>query len=120
MFAWNVALMLIDTNPAVFLSGAFSFSCNVWGSTLSEICLSFWQSNGNDTWAVFDTNASGGFSNNWAAQPEGTETGKNANNAWGSTSYGHPQAYQGPGNTLTVPPPVMCDFCSKKATVKED
>uniref|UniRef100_A0A8B9LLJ6 Sorting nexin n=1 Tax=Astyanax mexicanus TaxID=7994 RepID=A0A8B9LLJ6_ASTMX len=54
-------------------------------------------SNGNDPWAVFDTNASGGFSNNWAAQPEGTETGKNSNNAWGSTSYGHPQAYQGPG-----------------------
>ncbi|XP_066532970.1 sorting nexin-9b isoform X2 [Hoplias malabaricus] len=55
------------------------------------------QSNGNDPWAVFDTNASGGFSNNWAAQPEGTETGKNSSNAWGSTSYGHPQAYQGPG-----------------------
>lgn len=54
-------------------------------------------SNGNDPWAVFDTNASGGFSNNWAAQPEGTETGKNSNNAWGSTTYGHPQAYQGPG-----------------------
>ncbi|KAL7871559.1 hypothetical protein SRHO_G00065420 [Serrasalmus rhombeus] len=54
-------------------------------------------SNGNDPWAVFDNNASGGFSNNWAAQPEGTETGKNSSNAWGSTSYGHPQAYQGPG-----------------------
>ncbi|XP_072542230.1 sorting nexin-9b isoform X2 [Salminus brasiliensis] len=54
-------------------------------------------SNGNDPWAVFDSNASGGFSNNWAAQPEGTETGKNSNNAWGSSSYGHPQAYQGPG-----------------------
>uniref|UniRef100_A0AAR2L7Z1 Sorting nexin n=1 Tax=Pygocentrus nattereri TaxID=42514 RepID=A0AAR2L7Z1_PYGNA len=53
--------------------------------------------NGNDPWAVFDNNASGGFSNNWAAQPEGTETGKNSSNAWGSTSYGHPQAYQGPG-----------------------
>uniref|UniRef100_A0AAR2J053 Sorting nexin n=1 Tax=Pygocentrus nattereri TaxID=42514 RepID=A0AAR2J053_PYGNA len=55
------------------------------------------QCNGNDPWAVFDNNASGGFSNNWAAQPEGTETGKNSSNAWGSTSYGHPQAYQGPG-----------------------
>ncbi|KAL6486543.1 hypothetical protein MHYP_G00059350 [Metynnis hypsauchen] len=54
-------------------------------------------SNGNDPWAVFDNNASGGFSNNWAAQPEGTETGKNSSSAWGSTSYGHPQAYQGPG-----------------------
>ncbi|XP_076873897.1 sorting nexin-9b isoform X2 [Brachyhypopomus gauderio] len=55
------------------------------------------QSNGNDPWAVFDTNASGGFSNNWAAQPEGTETGKTSSNVWGSGPQGHPQAYQGPG-----------------------
>ncbi|XP_065112364.1 sorting nexin-9b isoform X2 [Paramisgurnus dabryanus] len=54
-------------------------------------------SNGNDPWAVFDNNASGGFSNNWAAQPEGTETGKNSSNAWQSGGHGHPQAYQGPG-----------------------
>ncbi|KAK2883922.1 hypothetical protein Q8A67_017559 [Cirrhinus molitorella] len=54
-------------------------------------------SNGNDPWAVFDNNASGGFSNNWAAQPEGTETGKNSSNAWHSGGHGHPQAYQGPG-----------------------
>ncbi|XP_062858477.1 sorting nexin-9b isoform X2 [Trichomycterus rosablanca] len=53
-------------------------------------------SNGNDPWAVFDTNASGGFSNNWAAQPEGTETGQTGN-AWGSAGHGHPQAYSGPG-----------------------
>ncbi|XP_053470126.1 sorting nexin-9b isoform X1 [Ictalurus furcatus] len=54
-------------------------------------------SNGNDPWAVFDTNASGGFSNNWAAQPEGTETGQSGNNAWGSGGHGHPHAYPGPG-----------------------
>nr|AAH96861.1 Sorting nexin 9-like [Danio rerio] len=55
-------------------------------------------SNGSDPWAVFDNNASGGFSNNWAAQPEGTETGKTSNNnAWQSGGQGHPQAYQGPG-----------------------
>ncbi|XP_026113990.1 sorting nexin-9 isoform X2 [Carassius auratus] len=53
-------------------------------------------SNGNDPWAVFDSNASGGFSNNWAAQPEGTETGKTSSNAWPSGGQGHPQAYQGP------------------------
>uniref|UniRef100_A0A8C2DCK0 Sorting nexin n=1 Tax=Cyprinus carpio TaxID=7962 RepID=A0A8C2DCK0_CYPCA len=53
--------------------------------------------NGNDPWAVFDNNASGGFSNNWAAQPEGTETGKTSSNAWHSGGHGHPQAYQGPG-----------------------
>uniref|UniRef100_A0A672QHJ4 Sorting nexin 9 n=1 Tax=Sinocyclocheilus grahami TaxID=75366 RepID=A0A672QHJ4_SINGR len=51
-------------------------------------------SNGNDPWAVFDSNASGGVSNNWAAQPEGTETGETSSSAWHS---GHPQAYQGPG-----------------------
>ncbi|KAG7316366.1 hypothetical protein KOW79_019907 [Hemibagrus wyckioides] len=54
-------------------------------------------SNGSDPWAVFDTNASGGFSNNWAAQPEGTETGQSGNNAWGSGGHGHPHAYPGPG-----------------------
>uniref|UniRef100_A0AAR2JHR7 Sorting nexin n=1 Tax=Pygocentrus nattereri TaxID=42514 RepID=A0AAR2JHR7_PYGNA len=64
---------------------------------LGSCSLSLTACNGNDPWAVFDNNASGGFSNNWAAQPEGTETGKNSSNAWGSTSYGHPQAYQGPG-----------------------
>ncbi|XP_060772364.1 sorting nexin-9b isoform X4 [Neoarius graeffei] len=54
-------------------------------------------SNGSDQWAVFDTNASGGFSNNWAAQPEGTETGQSASSAWGSGGHGHPHAYPGPG-----------------------
>ncbi|XP_056125145.1 sorting nexin-9b isoform X1 [Rhinichthys klamathensis goyatoka] len=54
-------------------------------------------SNGNDPWAAFDNNASGGVSNNWPAQPEGTETGKTSSNAWNSGGHGHPQAYQGPG-----------------------
>uniref|UniRef100_A0A8C2EVI1 Sorting nexin n=1 Tax=Cyprinus carpio TaxID=7962 RepID=A0A8C2EVI1_CYPCA len=54
-------------------------------------------SNGNDPWAVFDNNASGGVSNNWAAQPEGTETGKTSSNAWHSGGHVHPQAYQGAG-----------------------
>ncbi|XP_057209516.1 sorting nexin-9b isoform X2 [Triplophysa rosa] len=54
-------------------------------------------SNGNDPWAAFDNNASGGFTNDWAAQPEGTETGTNSSNAWHSGGHGHPQAYQGPG-----------------------
>ncbi|KAK7151119.1 hypothetical protein R3I93_012148 [Phoxinus phoxinus] len=53
-------------------------------------------SNGNDPWAAFDNNASGGVSNNWPAQPEGTETGKTSSNAWNSGGHGHPQAYQGP------------------------
>lgn len=62
----------------------------------------FQTSNGNDPWAVFDNNPSGGFSNNWAAQPEGTETGKTSSNAWHSGGHGHPQAYQGPGNPFSL------------------
>uniref|UniRef100_A0A8C1F937 Sorting nexin n=1 Tax=Cyprinus carpio carpio TaxID=630221 RepID=A0A8C1F937_CYPCA len=60
-------------------------------------CFSKMTSNGNDPWAVFDNNASGGVSNNWAAQPEGTETGKTSSNAWHSGGHVHPQAYQGAG-----------------------
>uniref|UniRef100_A0A672PIS3 Sorting nexin 9 n=1 Tax=Sinocyclocheilus grahami TaxID=75366 RepID=A0A672PIS3_SINGR len=66
-------------------------------------------SNGNNPWTVFDNNASGGFSNNWAAQPEGTETGKTSSNAWPSGGHGHPQAYQGPGNNSNKP---MLDYSS--------
>ncbi|XP_076129360.1 sorting nexin-9b isoform X1 [Alosa pseudoharengus] len=55
-------------------------------------------SNGNDPWAAFSTNANAGFSNNWAAQPQGTETGRTStHDPWGSTAPPHPQAYQGPG-----------------------
>uniref|UniRef100_A0A7N8WRQ6 Sorting nexin n=1 Tax=Mastacembelus armatus TaxID=205130 RepID=A0A7N8WRQ6_9TELE len=51
-------------------------------------------SNGNDPWSVWNTDPSGGSNNNWASNPEGTQTGKNAPDPWGS--HGHPQAYQGP------------------------
>ncbi|XP_034143676.1 sorting nexin-9b isoform X3 [Esox lucius] len=55
-------------------------------------------SNGNDPWSVWNQDATGGSSNNWAAQPEGTVTGKSAApDPWGSNTQGHPQAYQGPG-----------------------
>ncbi|MCI4389686.1 hypothetical protein PGIGA_G00101400 [Pangasianodon gigas] len=64
-------------------------------------------SNGSDPWAVFDTNASGGFSNNWAAQPEGTETGQSGSNAWGSGGHGHPHAYPGPD---IYPYPYLIDY----------
>ncbi|CAM9311862.1 unnamed protein product, partial [Lampetra planeri] len=54
-------------------------------------------SNGNDPWSVWNSDPSGGAANNWASNPEGTQTGKAAaGDAWGSTSQGHPQAYQGP------------------------
>eukprot|EP00064_Thunnus_orientalis_P007454 superscaffoldBa00000831_g7475 len=55
-------------------------------------------SNGNDPWSVWNADPSGGSSNNWASNPEGTQTGKTAAaDPWGSVSQGHPQAYQGPG-----------------------
>ncbi|KAG7508164.1 sorting nexin-9 isoform X1 [Solea senegalensis] len=54
-------------------------------------------SNGNDPWSVWNTDPSGGSNNNWASNPEGTQTGKTAPDPWSSASHGHPQAYQGPG-----------------------
>ncbi|XP_056283865.1 sorting nexin-9b isoform X3 [Pseudoliparis swirei] len=54
-------------------------------------------SNGNDPWSVWNTDPSGGSNNNWASNPEGTQTGKTSADPWSSISQGHPQAYQGPG-----------------------
>ncbi|KAM3602938.1 uncharacterized protein V6R79_013554 [Siganus canaliculatus] len=54
-------------------------------------------SNGNDPWSVWNADPSGGSNNNWASNPEGTQTGKSAADPWSSVSQGHPQAYQGPG-----------------------
>uniref|UniRef100_A0A8C2Z294 Sorting nexin 9 n=1 Tax=Cyclopterus lumpus TaxID=8103 RepID=A0A8C2Z294_CYCLU len=56
-------------------------------------------SNGNDPWSVWNTDPSGGSNNNWASNPEGTQTGKTPADPWSSVSQGHPQAYQGPGKT---------------------
>uniref|UniRef100_A0A8D0AQR3 Sorting nexin n=1 Tax=Sander lucioperca TaxID=283035 RepID=A0A8D0AQR3_SANLU len=53
-------------------------------------------SNGNDPWSVWNADPSGGSNNNWASNPEGTQTGKSPADPWGSVSQGHPQAYQGP------------------------
>ncbi|XP_024147106.1 sorting nexin-9b isoform X2 [Oryzias melastigma] len=54
-------------------------------------------SNGNDPWSVWNADPSRGSNNNWPANPEGTQTGRNAADPWGSASHSHPQAYQGPG-----------------------
>uniref|UniRef100_A0AAY4B5D8 SH3 domain-containing protein n=1 Tax=Denticeps clupeoides TaxID=299321 RepID=A0AAY4B5D8_9TELE len=62
------------------------------------LVLSFPKIQNCDPWAAFTTDASGGFSNNWAAQPQGTETGRTSTHeAWSSSVQSHPQAYQGPG-----------------------
>uniref|UniRef100_A0A673C9M1 Sorting nexin n=1 Tax=Sphaeramia orbicularis TaxID=375764 RepID=A0A673C9M1_9TELE len=59
----------------------------------------FQASNGNDPWSVWNADPSGGSSNNWASNPEGTQTGKSAApDPWASVSHGHPQAYQGPAD----------------------
>uniref|UniRef100_A0A8C2XAS7 Sorting nexin n=1 Tax=Cyclopterus lumpus TaxID=8103 RepID=A0A8C2XAS7_CYCLU len=77
-------------------------------SLLSALHLSFFSpshisslrllqaSNGNDPWSVWNTDPSGGSNNNWASNPEGTQTGKTPADPWSSVSQGHPQAYQGP------------------------
>uniref|UniRef100_A0A8C5CJ14 Sorting nexin n=1 Tax=Gadus morhua TaxID=8049 RepID=A0A8C5CJ14_GADMO len=53
---------------------------------------------GGDPWSAWNTDATGGASNNWASKPEGTQTGRSAApDPWGAQS--HPQAYQGPGKT---------------------
>ncbi|XP_030201142.1 sorting nexin-9b isoform X2 [Gadus morhua] len=50
---------------------------------------------GGDPWSAWNTDATGGASNNWASKPEGTQTGRSAApDPWGAQS--HPQAYQGP------------------------
>ncbi|KAM6992596.1 sorting nexin-9b isoform 2-T2 [Tautogolabrus adspersus] len=56
-------------------------------------------SNGNDPWSVWnaDQGSGGANNNNWASNPEGTQTGKGAADPWSSVPQGHPQAYQGPG-----------------------
>ncbi|XP_004541870.2 sorting nexin-9b isoform X1 [Maylandia zebra] len=53
--------------------------------------------NGNDPWSAWNADSSGGSTNNWASNPEGTQTGKSAPDPWPPVSHGHPQAYQGPG-----------------------
>ncbi|XP_032398275.1 sorting nexin-9b isoform X2 [Etheostoma spectabile] len=53
-------------------------------------------SNNIDPWSVWNADPMGGANNNWASNPEGTQTGKSPGDPWGSVSQGHPQAYQGP------------------------
>ncbi|KAM6915396.1 sorting nexin-9b isoform 3-T3 [Xenentodon cancila] len=55
-------------------------------------------SNGNDPWSAWNADTSGGSNNNnWASNPEGTQTGKSPPDPWASVSQGHSQGYQGPG-----------------------
>lgn len=80
-------------SPSLYLISHFSTSF----THISSLCL-FKASNGNDPWSVWNADPSGG-SNNWASNPEGTQTEKSAADPWGSVSHGHPQAYQGPGKS---------------------
>ncbi|XP_034017656.1 sorting nexin-9b isoform X2 [Thalassophryne amazonica] len=55
-------------------------------------------SNGNDPWSAWNTDPARGSSNNWASNPEASQTGRNSTaDPWGSVGQNHPQAYQGPG-----------------------
>uniref|UniRef100_A0AAX7TDF5 Sorting nexin n=1 Tax=Astatotilapia calliptera TaxID=8154 RepID=A0AAX7TDF5_ASTCA len=60
--------------------------------------------NGNDPWSAWNADSSGGSTNNWASNPEGTQTGKSAPDPWPPVSHGHPQAYQGPGKKTKKTP----------------
>lgn len=60
--------------------------------------------NGNDPWSAWNADPSGGSTNNWASNPEGTQTGKSAPDPWPPVSHGHPQAYQGPGKKTKKKP----------------
>uniref|UniRef100_H3C5B6 Sorting nexin n=1 Tax=Tetraodon nigroviridis TaxID=99883 RepID=H3C5B6_TETNG len=61
------------------------------------ICGRHRTSNGSDPWSAWNSDPAGGSSDNWASNPEGTQTGTGAGDPWSSASHGHPQAYQGPG-----------------------
>ncbi|XP_064195320.1 sorting nexin-9a isoform X1 [Anguilla rostrata] len=65
-------------------------------------------SNGNDPWSAWNSDPAGNSANNWAAKPEGTETGKAGTPGnWNSSAQGHPQAYQGPD---IYPYPCLIDY----------
>lgn len=107
----HCSLTLSPTSPLIFFS-IFLVS--------HSRRFSFQASNGNDPWSVWNADPSRGSSNNWASNPEGTQTGKSAaGDPWGSVSQGHPQAYQGPGknrclvwnngvSTLKLLPIIFC------------
>ncbi len=71
--------------------------CHFFAALVPHFFPLFQASNGNDPWSVWNADPSGGSNNNWASNPEGTQTGKSAAEPWSSVSQGHPQAYQGPG-----------------------
>lgn len=87
----------------MFLLLCFSLVKPEWGvcslsSDITDFLLRLSQtSNGNDPWSAWNSDPSGGSNNNWASNPEGTQTGMGAGDPWGAVSQGHPQAYQGPG-----------------------
>ena len=55
-------------------------------------------SSGNDPWSAWNASKSGNWESpdGWGAKPEGTAAQRNTSNNW-DTAFGHPQAYQGPG-----------------------
>uniref|UniRef100_A0A3B3RTG5 Sorting nexin n=1 Tax=Paramormyrops kingsleyae TaxID=1676925 RepID=A0A3B3RTG5_9TELE len=63
-------------------------------------------SNGSDPWSIWNTDPAGNAANNWAAKPEGTETGKTAS-SWNSGALGQLQGYQGPD---IYPYPYLIDY----------
>lgn len=90
---FSLSLSLSSPRPCLICHSSASFVPLIFSLRL------FQASNGNDPWSVWNADPSGGSNNNWASNPEGTQTGKNAADPWSSISQGHPQAYQGPGKS---------------------
>lgn len=86
----------LDSQLSLPFSILHHFLRSIHPSHFLSVCF-FQASNGNDPWSVWNADPSGGSNNNWASNPEGTQTGKSAGDPWASVSQGHPQAYQGPG-----------------------
>lgn len=105
----SISLNRLQTRPNSTLCSLSPLALRTWSVIsllLSSLTLSFClfqASNGNDPWSVWNADPSGVSNNNWASNPEGTQTGKSAADPWSSVSQGHPQAYQGPGkNSFSV------------------
>uniref|UniRef100_A0A665U735 Sorting nexin n=1 Tax=Echeneis naucrates TaxID=173247 RepID=A0A665U735_ECHNA len=92
---WPLCVVSVSSlSLSLFLSFIHHFYCS-FIPHISPLYV-IQASNGNDPWSVWNADPSGGSNNNWASNPEGTQTGKTAPDPWSSVSQGHPQAYQGP------------------------
>lgn len=100
---------LVVNFPLLSFSITIVFNCYVIPPELSNASrshkyfFSFFHphqqvSSGNDPWSAWSASKSGNWdsTDGWGAKAEGTAAQKSTANNW-DTAFGHPQAYQGPG-----------------------